>query len=155
MTTPPRRPRRSRAESGEEVLRHFLEVAPAGLTRAQLLERLGPTYSPSQASTGTVWVKEVGASREGRPFAWSRKKGSGFPDDADEWIAYELAQGRRAYTVLDRLLKSTVDPHQQRLPDDPVVRQLHERFSNAAREIGIALEELRHPPATPATPAAR
>ncbi|SEG95190.1 hypothetical protein SAMN04489712_1732, partial [Thermomonospora echinospora] len=65
---------------------------------------------------------------------------------------YELSQGRRAYTVLDRLLKSTVDPHLQQLPDDPTVRRLHERFSTAVREVGIALEELKHPP--PATPAA-
>ncbi|MGI5162698.1 hypothetical protein [Microbispora sp. CA-102843] len=151
MTTPQRRPRRPRAESGEEVLRHLLEVAPAGLTRAALLERLGPTYSPSQAASGTTWVKEVGASREGRPFAWSRRNGSGFPDDVQTWVEYELSQGRRAYTTLDRLLKSTVDPHLQQHPEDPIVRRLHERFSNAVREVGIALEELKHPP--PATPA--
>lgn len=150
MTTPQRPPRRSRAESGEEVLRRLLEVAPAGLTRAGLLDRMGPTYSPSQAASGTIWVKEVGASREGRPFTWSRKNGSGFPDEVQAWIEYELSQGRRAYTVLDRLLKSTVDPHLQRLPDDPVVRRLHERFSNAVREVGIALEELKHPPVAPA-----
>jgi hypothetical protein len=40
-----------------------------------------------------------------------------------------------------------VDPHLQRLPEDPTVRRLHERFSNAVREVGIALEELKHPPA--------
>ncbi|MER5424407.1 hypothetical protein [Streptosporangium roseum] len=148
MTTP-QRPRRPRADSGEQVLRHLLEVAPAGLTRAALLERLGATYTPSQVSSGTVWVKEVGASREGRPFAWSRRNGSGFPDDIRDWIGYELSQGRRAYTVLDRLLKSTVDPHLQRHPEDPVIRRLHERFSTAVREVGIALEELKHPPATP------
>ncbi|MEV4091261.1 hypothetical protein [Streptosporangium saharense] len=100
-------------------------------------------------SSGTVWVKEVGASREGRPYSWSRKDGAGFPDDVEDWIAYELSQGRRAYTVLDRLLKSTVDPHLQQLPNDPIVRRLQERFSTAVREVGIALEELKHPPVTP------
>lgn len=150
MTTPQPRPRRPRAESGEEVLRHLLEVAPAGLTRAELLERMGSAYSASQAASGTAWVKEVGASREGRPYAWNRSNGGGFPDEVDAWVGYELSQGRRAYTVLDRLLKSTIDPHLQQLPEDPTVRRLHERFGNAAREIGIALEELRHPPQMPA-----
>ncbi|MFF4414428.1 hypothetical protein ACFYY8_18020 [Streptosporangium sp. NPDC001559] len=52
--------------------------------------------------------------------------------------------------MLDRLLKSTVDPHLQRLPDDPIVRRLQERFSTAVRDVGIALEELEHLPVTPA-----
>lgn len=146
MTTPQRRPRRPRAESGEEVLHHLLDVAPAGLSRAELLQRLGPTYSPSQAASGIAWVKQVGASREGRPYAWSRKNGAGFPEEVQEWINHEISQGRRAYTTLDNVLKSTVDPHLQRLPQDPTVRRLHERLSNAARELGIALEELKHPP---------
>ncbi|MFC7387170.1 hypothetical protein [Sphaerisporangium rhizosphaerae] len=133
------------------MLRQLLLVAPAGLSRAALLERMGPTYSLSQVATGTVWVKEVGASREGRPFTSNRKNGSGFPDDVQDWIGYEISQGRRAYTTLDRLLKSTVDPHMRRHPEDPIVRGLHERITNAVREVGIALEELKHPPATPAS----
>ncbi|WP_214417054.1 hypothetical protein [Sphaerisporangium fuscum] len=150
MTTPQRRPRRTRAESGEEVLRHLLEVAPDRLTRAALLERMEPDYSPSQVATGTLWVKEVGASREGRPFTSSRKNGAGFPDDPQEWTEYELGQGKRVYNMLDRVLKSTIDPHLQQRPDDPIVRRLHEHFSTAVREVGIGLEELKHPPATPA-----
>jgi hypothetical protein len=148
MTTPQRR-RRTSADSGETVLRNLLDVAPDGLTRAQLEERMAPDYSSSQVYLGTLWVKKVGAGREGRPYAWSRRKGHCFPDDVDEAVAHVLSQGRRAYTALDPVLKSTTDPLLQQRPPDPKVRALHDRFNNAVREVGIALEEAKHPPPSP------
>lgn len=65
------------------MLRHLLEVALAGLSGAALLERAGSTYALSQVSSGTVWIKEVRAGREGRPY-WSRKDGGEFPDDVED-----------------------------------------------------------------------
>jgi len=146
MTAPQQRRRRTRAETGEEVLRHLIAVAPAGLTRAELIERMAPAYSPSQVYLGTLWVKETGASREGRPYAWSRTQGHRFPDDPEDALSYATSQARRAYNALDRMLRSTIDPLRQQGWQDPRLAILYQRINDAAREIGTALEEMKHPP---------
>jgi hypothetical protein len=142
MTTP-RRPRTSKAAAGEQVLQQYLAAAPGRLTKAELMEQTG--LSPTQVYAGTLWVKETGASREERPFSWTRKEGGGFTGESADSVAYLLAQSRRAYNTLGRLLTSTVDPQLASEPDNMYFRMVQNQFQGIIR----ALEIIQQPPLPP------
>jgi hypothetical protein len=146
MTTP-RRPRTTKAAAGEQVLQHYLSAAPGRLTKPELVDQTG--LSPNQVYAGTLWVKETGASREARPFSWTRKDGGGFTGESADSVAYVLAQSRRAYNALGRLLTSTVDPQLQTEQGDAYFRLVQNQFQSIIQTLEILQQEAPAPPSPP------
>lgn len=113
------------AVSGELVRVEMMRVAPRGLFKDDLAERTGLTSS--QVSTGLRWIKETGATAHCTPYSYSRKNGYRFSEDPLDWAIYVKAEVGMTLTKIDRVLKGTLQPFLELLPDDSFAEYFYEQ----------------------------
>ncbi|MFJ8745774.1 hypothetical protein ACIRL2_41255 [Embleya sp. NPDC127516] len=144
--------RKTRQESGEAVLA-TIKDHPDGIRRVDMAQDSDLDLTPGQIGNGVVWVREVGAAREGLPFTSTRGIGYRFSDDPDEWAVYERQEMRRCLTTLIRLTRGTLDPHLQRAPQDTFARMLSSQLTGMISTFEYVLAPEPTPPHLTHTPA--
>jgi hypothetical protein len=90
------------------------QAKPDGLSTAQLV--LVTELKLSQVRNGILGEKLGVAAERGTPLTWVPGVGFCHSDDPSVWFTDELRKMRIATTMLERMVKGTLDPHLARVP---------------------------------------
>jgi hypothetical protein len=123
--------------TGERVRMALVEARPNGLSTQRLADVSGLTVN--QVRTGLTEIREEAALANNQPLTWSRANGYKLPRESDELLTYTQSVAGTFHKRLIRLMKGTVLPSAQLLPDEPWVDIVTAQLNAATASLQMAI----------------
>ncbi|PPJ27828.1 hypothetical protein C5E45_16350 [Nocardia nova] len=118
---------------GERVWNALMQARPGGLSTSELATVCD--LSQSQVRAGLTEIREERAQAERTPLTWSRRTGHQLSEHPEVWREFELSVVHSILTRVIRLLKATVVPHSELVPDDTKIAKVIAQLNAAVASL--------------------